>query len=171
MVELGDLLHVDFGVRSSGIVTDQQKMAYVLHPAETAPPAGLARAFNRSSRAAAIIVEEMQVGRTGIEIKRAAESRASAEGIDLLVYSHVQGYWVHDAGMWAIYDWPERYGDHARITLKEGDWVSLEFAVTAAVPEWDDQVITIMREEDLKVTAADGGEYLSGPQTELWLIR
>ena len=171
VVELGDLLHVDFGVRSSGIVTDQQKMAYVLHPAETAPPAGLTRAFDRSSRAAAIIVEEMQVGRTGIEIKRAAESRASAEGIDLLVYSHVQGYWVHDAGMWAIYDWPERYGDHARITLKEGDWVSLEFAVTAAVPEWDDQVITIMREEDLKVTAADGGEYLSGPQTELWLIR
>ena len=67
----------------------------------------------------------MQVGRTGIEIKRAAESRASAEGIDLLVYSHVQGYWVHDAGMWAIYDWPERYGDHARITLKEGDWITL----------------------------------------------
>ncbi len=171
VVEPGDLLHVDFGVRSSGIVTDQQKMAYVLRAGEATPPAGLTHAFDQSTRAAAIIVEEMQVGRTGIEIKRSAESRATAEGIDLLVYSHVQGYWVHDAGMWAIHDWPERYGDHARITLKEGDWVSLEFAVTAPVSEWDDQAVTIMREEDLKVTAADGGEYLSGPQAELWLIR
>ena len=40
-IERGDLLHVDFGVRTSGIVADQQKMAYVLREGETAPPAGL----------------------------------------------------------------------------------------------------------------------------------
>ena len=119
----GDLLHVDFGVRTSGIVADQQKMAYVLREGETAPPAGLVRAFADSARAASIILEEMRVGRTGAAIKQAAEARTAAGGIDALVYSHVQGYWVHDAGMWAIHDWPERYGAHPRSTLKDGDWV------------------------------------------------
>ncbi len=170
-IERGDLLHVDFGVRSSGIVADQQKMAYVLREGETTPPAGLVRAFVYSTRAAAIILEEMQVGRTGAAIKLAAETRTSAEGIYTLVYSHVQGYWVHDAGMWAVHDWPERYGDHPRSTLKDGDWVSLEFAVTVPVPEWDDQSVTIMREEDTLVTSDASPEYLSGPQTELWIIR
>jgi methionine aminopeptidase len=171
VIERGDLLHVDFGVRTSGIVADQQKMAYVLRPEETAPPAGLVRAFDDSTRAAAIILEEMWVGRTGAAIKQSAETRAAAAGVDTLVYSHVQGYWVHDAGMWAIHDWPERYGDHPRFSLKDGDWVSLEFAVTVLVPEWDDQSVTIMREEDMLVTSDAAPEYLSGPQTELWIIR
>ena len=169
-IEPGDLVHVDFGVRTSGIVADQQKMAYVLRPGEQVPPEGLSRAFGISSRAAAIILEEMRVGRSGVAIKEMAERRAEAEGIDLLVYSHVQGYWVHDAGMWAIHDWPERYGDHPRFVLKDGDWVSLEFAVTALVPEWDNQTVTIMREEDVMVTGDRSPQYLSGPQRELWVI-
>lgn len=170
VIERGDLVHADFGVRSSGIVADQQKMAYVLRDGETATPDGLARAFARSHRMAAILIEEMQIGRTGIEIKRAAEARAKAEGLDALVYSHAQGYWVHDAGVWMIHDWPERYGDHPRFVLRGGEWMSLEFSVTAPVPEWDDQAVTILREEDLVVWPDGRIEYLSGPQQELWVI-
>lgn len=171
VVERGDLLHVDFGVTLSGIVTDQQKMAYVLKEGETAPPAGLVKAFAESQRAAAIVLEEMKPGRTGIEIKRAAESRASAEGLQVLVYSHVQGYWVHDAGVWMIHDWPERYGDHPRFRLLGGEWISLEFSTTTAVPEWGGQAVRMMREEDVLVHPDGRTEYLSGPQTELWTIR
>ena len=170
VIERGDLLHVDFGVRTSGIVADQQKMAYVLREGERVPPAGLRAAFESSNRAAVLTLQEMDVGRTGAAIKHAAETRAADEGIELLVYSHVQGYWVHDAGMWAIHDWPERYGDHPRFTLKDGDWVSLEFAVTAPVEEWDDQAVTIMREEDTVISADGAPRYLSGPQHELWTI-
>lgn len=171
VIEPGDLLHIDFGVRVSGIVADQQKMAYVLRGGETVPPEGLVRAFESSRRAAAIILDEMQVGRNGADIKRRAETRAASDAIELLVYSHVQGYWVHDAGMWAIHDWPERYGVHPRIPLKDGDWVSLEFAVSVPVPEWEDQVVTIMREEDTLIRANRVPEFLSGPQTELWIVK
>ncbi len=171
VIERGDLLHVDFGVRSSGIVADQQKMAYVLRPGENAVPAGLAGAFTRSTRMADILLEEFVLGRTGIAIKTAAESRAEDEGIDALVYSHVQGNWVHDAGVWMIHDWPERYGDHPRFQLRAGEWVSLEFSVTVPVPEWGDQPVTIMREEDTLVHGDGRVEYLSGPQSELWVIQ
>ena len=48
---------------------------------------------------------------------------------------------------------------------------ALEFSVTAAVPEWDGQAVTIMREEDTRITSDAAPAYLSGPQTELWVIR
>ena len=171
IIQRGDLLHVDFGVRSSGIVADQQKMAYVLRAGETEPPAGLRDVWETSVRMAGIILDEMRVGRTGIAIKTAAESRGQDAGITALVYSHVQGNWVHDAGVWMIFDWPDRYGDHPRFALRTGEWVSLEFSVTAPVPEWDDQPVTIMREEDTVAREDGPPEYLSGPQDELWLIR
>ena len=169
-IQPGDLLHVDFGVRTSGIVADQQKMAYVLRAGETEPPAGLRLAFARSDRMASILVDELRVGRTGIAIKTAAEARASDEGIDSLVYSHAQGNWVHDAGVWMIHDWPDRYGDHPRFRLRAGEWISLEFSVTQTVPEWNNQPVTIMREEDTLVHRDGQVEYLSGPQRELWVI-
>jgi len=171
VIQPGDLLHVDFGVRTSGIVADQQKMAYVLRAGETEPPAGLRAAFARSARMASILVDEFRVGRTGIAIKTAAEARALDEGIDSLVYSHAQGNWVHDAGVWMIHDWPDRYGDHPRFRLRTGEWISLEFSVSEAVPEWNDQAVTIMREEDTIVHSDGNVEYLSGPQRELWVIQ
>ena len=171
VIRPGDLLHVDFGVRTSGIVADQQKMAYVLRSGEREPPAGLRAAFEQSTRMAEILIEEFVIGRTGIAIKTAAEARAADEGIDALVYSHAQGNWVHDAGVWMIHDWPERYGDHPRFPLRAGEWISLEFSVTAPVPEWDGQAVTILREEDTQVHADGRVEYLSGPQRELWLVR
>lgn len=171
VIRPGDLLHVDFGVRSSGIVADQQKMAYVLRSGEEEAPAGLRAAFERSNRMAEILLEEFVPGRTGIAIKTAAEARAADEGIDALVYSHAQGNWVHDAGVWMVFDWPDRYGDHPRFPLRAGEWISLEFSVTAPAPEWDGQAVTIMREEDTLVHGDGRVEYLSGPQTELWLIR
>jgi hypothetical protein len=171
VIERGDVLHVDFGLRSSGIVTDQQKMAYVLREGETAPPAGLVRAFADSVRAAQIVASELTIGRTGVEIKRAAERRAKAEGIELTVYSHVQGHWVHDAGVWMVFDWPERYGAHPRFVLQGGEWVSLEFATTTSVPEWKGAKVRMLREEDVKVHEDGRVEYLSGPQEALWVIR
>ena len=146
-------------------------MADVLRAGETEPPAGLRAAFARSVRMANILVDEFRVGRTGIAIKTAAESRALDEGIDSLVYSHAQGNWVHDAGVWMIHDWPDRYGDHPRFRLRAGEWISLEFSVSEAVPEWNDQAVTIMREEDTIVHSDGNVEYLSGPQRELWVIQ
>ena len=171
VIERGDVLHVDFGVRLCGIVTDQQKMGYVLKDGESAPPAGLVKAFADSVRAGELHAAEIQAGRTGIDIKTRSEAAAKAVGIDLLVYGHVQGYWVHDAGTWTVFDWPERYGSHPRFALQGGEWFSIEYRTRTAVPEWNNQLVTMQREEDMVVPKAGQATYNAGPQMELWVIR
>lgn len=171
VIERGDVLHVDFGVRLAGLVTDQQKMGYVLRDGESAPPAGLVKAFADSVRGAQLHAAELAPGRTGIDIKTRSEAAGTAEGLDLLVYSHVQGYWVHDAGTWTVFDWPERYGAHPRTPLQGGVWFSLEFRTRTAVPEWGGALVSMQREEDMIIPASGAPRYLAGPQTELWIIR
>jgi hypothetical protein len=171
VIERGDVLHVDFGVRQSGVVTDQQKMGYVLKAGESAPPAGLIKAFADSVKGAELHVAEVVAGRTGNEIKVRSEAAGKSAGIDLLVYSHVQGYWVHDAGPWTVFDWPERYGIHPREVLQGGEWFSVEFRTRTAVPEWGSQLVSMQREEDAITSKTAPLRYLVGPQAELWVIR
>lgn len=104
-------------------------------------------------------------------MKERVEARAAEEGIDALAYGHAQGTWVHDAGAWAIFDWPERYGIHPREPVRPTEFWSVEFAVTGEVPEWDGQKVRIAREEDGWVGEDGGFHWMSGPQKELWLIR
>jgi hypothetical protein len=122
-------------------------------------------------RAAAIHAAAVEPGRTGIAIKTRSEEAAAMEGLDLLVYSHVQGYWVHDASTWTTFDWPDRYGLHPRLPIQGGEWFSLEFQTRTAVPEWGNQLVSMMREEDMKIPTSGPLAYLAGPQTELWVVR
>jgi Xaa-Pro aminopeptidase len=171
VIQPGDLLHTDFGVKLMGIGTDQQKQIYVLKPGETEPPAGLRALFTQSVRMAEIVAEELKPGVEGREVKARAEARGRAEGIENLVYSHAQGSWVHDAGAWAIHDWPERYGIHPREPVRPTEFWSVEFSVTGTIPEWDDQTVTMGREEDGWVAADGVFHWMAGPQTELWTVR
>jgi Xaa-Pro aminopeptidase len=167
----GDLLHVDFGVDLMGIVTDQQKQIYILRPDETEPPRGLQDLFAQSVRMAEIVAEELRPGVEGREVKARAEARGREEGIQNLVYSHAQGNWVHGAGAWAIFDWPERYGIHPREPVRPTEFWSVEFSVTGTVPEWGGQTVSMGREEDGWVGEDGRFHWMAGPQTELWTVR
>lgn len=166
----GDLLHVDFGVRLMGLVTDQQKMAYVLRPGETDAPEGLKRLFEQSVRQGEIIAETIQPGRIGHEIVSIAQERGRSEGIDNRTYPHAQGNWVHDAGAWGSPDWPERYGQHPREPVRPTEFWSIEYSVSGEVPEWGGQRVTMAREEDAWVDENGAVRFLVGPQADLWLV-
>jgi Xaa-Pro aminopeptidase len=171
VIRPGDVLHVDFGVQLMGIGTDQQKQIYVLRPDETEPPPGIRALFEQSVRMAQIIAEELKPGVEGRVVKARAEERGANAGIENLVYSHAQGSWVHDAGAWAISDWPERYGNHPREPVRPTEFWSVEFSVRGAIPEWGGQVLGMGREEDGWVGADGTFHWMSGPQTEMWLVR
>ena len=170
VIQPGDVLHVDFGVRLMGLVTDQQKMAYVLRPGETEAPAGLQQLFAQSVRQGEIIAETIEPGVIGHEIVTRAEARGKAEGIDNRTYPHAQGNWVHGAGAWGSPDWPERYGQHPREPVRPTEFWSIEYSVSGPVAEWDDQRVRRAREEDAWVDAEGNVRFLAGPQMELWII-
>ena len=171
VISHGDVLHVDFGVKLMGIVTDQQKMAYVLRPGETDAPAGLRAVFEQSVRQGQIIADVIKPGRLGVDVKNMGEERGRAEGINNSTYPHVQGNWVHGVGAWASFDWPERYGIHPRQPVRASEFWSIEYSVTAPVPEWDGQPVRMAREEDAWVSADGTVTFMAGPQKELWLIK
>ena len=45
MIEPGDLLHCDFGIRYMNMMTDSQRLAYVARPGETEIPSELVDAL------------------------------------------------------------------------------------------------------------------------------
>lgn len=171
VIRPGDLLHVDFGVRLMGLVTDQQKMAYVLRRGERNAPPGLRQAFSQSRRLGEIILDELKPGVLGHVVKERAEERGIGEGILNSVYPHAQGNWVHDAGAWVSFDWPERYGQHPREPVRSREIWSIEYSVSLDLPEWDGQRISMYREEDAWVDEKGAVRFFAGPQEELWLIR
>ena len=71
-----------------------------------------------------------------------------------------------------MFDWPDRYGDFAREPVRASEFWSIEYSVQGKVPEWDNQLVRIPREEDA-VIRSDGSraEFLIGPQQKFWLIQ
>jgi Xaa-Pro aminopeptidase len=171
VIRPGDLLHVDFGIRLMGLVTDQQKMAYVLHPGEVEAPQQMQLAFTQSRRLGEIVCEELKPGVAGYVVKQRAEERALGEGILNSVYPHAQGNWVHGAGAWVSFDWPERYGQHPREPVRAREIWSIEYSTSLDLDIWDGQRISMLREEDAWVDDAGDVHYFAGPQEELWVIR
>jgi hypothetical protein len=104
-------------------------------------------------------------------MKERAEERAIGEGILNSVYPHAQGNWVHDAGAWGSFDWPERYGQHPREPIRAREIWSIEYSTSLDLPEWDGQRVSMYREEDAWVDEKGVVRYFAGPQEELWLIR
>lgn len=166
----GDLVHVDFGVEYIGMHTDQQQHAYVLLPQETAAPHGLIAALATGNRAQDLLMAEFSPGRTGNEVLRRGRAVASAAGIDATIYTHAIGLHGHAAGptvgLWDQQGGVPGAGDYP---LYANTAYSIELNVAVAVPEWNDQTIRIMLEED---AFFDGASitFLDDRQTELWLV-
>jgi hypothetical protein len=170
LIQPGDLLHCDMGFYYHGLATDQQQHAYVLKPGETDAPEGLKAALKLGNRLQDILMEEMTPGRTGNEALKSTLERAIAEGITPSVYTHPLGYHGHAAGptigLWDMQGGVPGNGDYE---LFDNTAYSIELNIITEVPEWDNQEVRIMLEEDALLR--DGKtEFLDGRQAEFFLI-
>ena len=170
VIEPGDLIHVDFGIEALGLHTDQQEHAYVLQEGETRAPQGLEAALADGNRVQDLLTTEFVTGRSGNEILAASLTTATAEGLRPVIYTHPIGLHGHAAGptigLWDMQEGVPGAGDYP---LYPDTAYSIELSSTSTVPEWDDQDVRIMLEQD---AFFDGTavRYLDGRQTELWLI-
>ena len=104
MIQRGDVLHTDMGIRYLRLATDTQEMGYVLRSGESEPPAGLSRALEIGNRWQDLLTARFQTGRSGNEILASARAAAEKVGIICSIYSHPLGFFGHapgpTIGMW-----------------------------------------------------------------------
>ena len=171
VIERGDLLHCDFGITAMRLNTDTQHMAYVLREGETEAPAGLRQALDNAKRLQDLLLEEMEVGRTGNEVLHAVLERMRAEGLNGTMYTHPIGDHGHGAGpIIGLWDYQEGVPGRGDVPVIPSMWFSTEMQVTTAIPEWDNQPVRMMVEEEAEVTADGRRRWVLRRQTELHLI-
>jgi Xaa-Pro aminopeptidase len=160
----GHLVHTDFGVRKDEYCSDLQRMWYLLNEGESEPPAEVAAAWDAVWASMDAGAAVLRPGVAGHEVDAAARASLVSAGFDEPKHAlgHQLGRAVHDGGTLLAPLW-DRYGDAPRGLVEESQVYTLEYG--APVPGYG----YIALEEDVLVTA-DGIEWLSTPQRELWLV-
>jgi Xaa-Pro aminopeptidase len=172
VIERGDHLHTDFGIKAMGLATDTQHVGYVLREGETDAPEGLRRALLNSNRLQDLLLERMRPDRTGNEVLAETLAAMKAAGIDGTIYTHPIGDHGHGAGpligLWDRQDGVPGRGD---VRLRPSTWFSIELQATTPVPEWAGQPLRSPQEEDA-VLGEDGRmSWVLERQTRYHLVR
>ncbi len=160
-IEPGDLVNVDLGVRIDGFASDNQRSFYALRPGETAPPYEVQHAWETIQRMNREVCAAMRTGVNSddlTEIGNRVMLEAGYEDGWKGGYGHEIGLFAHNGGIGA--------GRGARIgmdtLLEENMTFTLEPAILTSHGR-------LCQEEVVRVTK-DGGQMLSTPQKEVWII-
>jgi Xaa-Pro dipeptidase len=167
VIQPGDLLHVDFGLDYMGLSTDWQKHGYVLKPGETDAPAGLKAALKNTNRLHDALFAIARSGMTGTEVYEKTMTEMKRQNIEAMIYSHPIG--THGHGLGPSIDFRGNIGGGAN-KIVPGSYMSIELNTSTLIPEWNNQKVTIMAEDDAVMTDK-GYQFIRPRQTEFYLIR
>lgn len=98
VIEKGDLLHMDFGIRYLNICTDTQRLAYIARDGEEQLPADLKAGMKINDRFQDIVANTMAEGKSGNQVLLEALNQAKQEGIEAVLYSHPCNFYGHGPG-------------------------------------------------------------------------
>ncbi|MFO8172682.1 MAG: M24 family metallopeptidase [Longimicrobiales bacterium] len=171
VIRPGDVLWTDLGTVAMNLHTDTQHLGYVLKPGETEVPQGLRQCMAASNRMQDVLLEEMEVGRTGNEILAAALARLAEEGIDGTIYTHPIGDNGHGSGP-LIGRWDAQQGVPVRgdIPLRASTWHSIELQARVPIPEWGGEVASCRQEEEAYVDQEGDRHWVYKRQTDFHLV-
>jgi Xaa-Pro aminopeptidase len=160
----GELLHMDFGVEKDEYRSDLQRVWYLLDEGESEPPEDVLTVWRDVWASMDAGAAALRPGVAGYEVDAAARKTLVSAGYEEPKYAlgHQLGRSAHDGGTLLGPLW-DRYGDAPLGLVEEGNVYTLEYG--APVPGRG----YIGLEEDVLVTA-NGLEWLSTPQRELWLV-
>ena len=167
VLERGDLIHIDCGLDYMGLSTDWQKHAYILQKSEKDAPQGLKNALKNTNSLQDAIFKFARAGMTGAQVYDAAMAEMKTQKIEAMIYSHPIG--THGHGLGASIDFRKAIGGAAE-RFRLGSYTSIELNTSSIIPEWNNQKVTIMGEDDAVMTEK-GYEFIRPRQTEFYLIR
>jgi Xaa-Pro aminopeptidase len=164
VLEKGDLLHVDFGVRCEDYCSDIQRVAYCRREGEREPPEVLLKAFAKIKAIIDETAKRYKTGQLGHVIDALARKMLADDGYP--EYPHALGHQigraVHDGAAIVGPLW-KRYGQMPCIPLETGNTFTVELGINIA------SIGAMSLEENLLVTDK-GGRFFCPRQTELTLV-
>lgn len=167
VLQPGDLIHIDCGLNYMGLSTDWQKMAYILKKGEKDAPEGLKKALKNTNLLQDAIFAKARAGMTGAEVYDSAMNEMKRRNIQAMIYSHPIGN--HGHGLGASIDFRKAIGG-AEERFRLNSYTSIELNTSTKVPEWNNQNVTVMAEDDAVMTEK-GYEFVRPRQTEFYLIK
>ena len=163
-VQPGTLMHMDFGVKENDYCADLQRVWYVRHGEQDAPPEAVARGFEAAHSALLAGFEALKPGALGWQVDAAARQTLVDAGYP--EYQHAFGHHVgrqaHDGATVLGPRW-ERYGQTPYGVIEAGNVFAIELGVAVEGYGY------IGLEENV-VVGEGGAQWLSDPQTAIWLL-
>ncbi|HEX7573047.1 MAG TPA: Xaa-Pro peptidase family protein [Bacteroidota bacterium] len=158
IVEEGNILNMDFGLKVEDYCSDLQRTFYIPRKGERAAPPDVQRGFDTIVRAIEESRKAMRPGVTGQSVDAVARRVITQAGYEEFPHGlgHQVGRFAHDGTALLGPAW-EKYAKKPFVPLEEGMVFTLEPRLT--VPGRG--VATV---EEMVVVRADGAEYLSTPQ-------
>ena len=171
LIQHGDLLHYDVGIKYFGLCSDSQRLGYVLRENETEVPAYLQEAFAKTSRFQDIVSQEHITGRTGNEILKTCLERAQQEGLAAMLYCHPIGYFGHSAGtVVGLWDMQQGSGEYGDFPLHKNTCYALELNTESCLKEWGGQRVRFSAEETVAFTEDGKLSYLYPGREKIYAI-
>ncbi len=165
IVERGQILNMDFGVKVNGYCSDMQRTFYIMNESETQVPVDVQKGFDT-------IVEAVEQSKLGInigieakEIDAIARSIVVNNGYDEFPHGlgHQVGRFSHDGTALLGPTW-EKYAEKPFQKLEEGMVFTIEPRLTVE----NKGVATI---EEMIVVTQNGAEWLTTPQKEILIVK
>lgn len=169
VIQPGDLVHCDFGIRYLTLNTDCQELAYVLYPEEIDAPKFLKEALRQGNAVQDALTNHFKKGRTGNKTLKMAIEASKDKGLRPQIYTHPLGLYGHSAGttfgMWDAQEGVPGSGDHP---LYENTVYAIELNAKVYIKEWKKDIRVML--EEAGYFGLKGFRYVNGRQTKLILI-
>ena len=164
VVQPGQIIHFDFGIKHNKYCSDIQRVVYMRVDGEQSIPEPVQNGFNTVRDAVQAAVAGMKPGVLGKEVDSIARKVITDAGYPQYMYAtgHHIGQLAHDGAGILGPEW-ERYGETPNMPLEAGHVYAVEPGLMV------DGYGYIGLEENVLVKE-NGAEFISNPQTDLIII-
>ncbi len=180
VIERGDVIMIDWGIRLMNFGTDVKRVAYVLKTGESKPPASIQAAFDKAIAVRDVLKPAVRVGRTASETMKAMDQALTSAGYGVIEFNrpgadaktdvaygfHPVGNTGHDIGA-SMTTWQPL---QRTFTIHPQHMFSFEYFAYSPIAEWGGKKLRVPIEDDAIVTEL-GVQFLHPANYRLLVIR
>lgn len=180
VIQPGDVIMIDWGVQLMNLATDVKRVAYVLRPGETVPPASIQSAFDKALAVRDVLKLAIVPGVRADEVMVRMDAALATAGYGVIKFNrpnaddrtdvvygfHPVGNTGHGLGA-SLTTWQAL---QSTFTLRTQHLFSFEYFAYSPIAEWDGAKLRIPIEDDALLTE-DGIQFVHPANYRLLVIR